>query len=105
MRALDKDSFQKEVLDTQGLVLVDYWSETCVPCKALMPEMEALETTYGDRISFTKLNIAGARRLAISQKVLGLPTIVLYRDGEKVAELTGGNVTRETVEAMIQEHL
>ncbi|MDW7671349.1 MAG: thioredoxin domain-containing protein [Bacillota bacterium] len=104
MLALDKDTFQQEVLEAEGFVLVDYWSDGCEPCKALLPDIEALSEAYGDKVKFTKLNTTGARRLAISQKVLGLPTITLYKDGAKVAEVTKEEATKNSIEKMIQDH-
>jgi len=103
--ALDKDTFQAEVKDAKGLVLVDYWSESCEPCKALMPQVTELSEKYGEQVKFTKLDAAKARRLAISEQVLGLPTITLYRDGQKIAELTKDDVTADSIEAMIQKAL
>ena len=104
MVELTKDSFQEEVLDASGLVLVDYWSDGCEPCKALMPDVEALSEEYGD-IKFCKLNTAKARRLAISQRVLGLPTITLYKGGEKVGEVTKEEATKDGIKAMIDANL
>jgi len=103
MTAVDKDTFQAEVKDAKGLVLVDYWSESCEPCKALMPEVLALADKYGEKVKFTKLDTAKARRLAISEQVLGLPTITLYKDGQKIAELTKDDATAANIEAMIQK--
>jgi len=100
---LDKDNFQAEVKDAGGLVLVDYWSESCEPCKALMPEVAALAEKYAGQVKFAKLDITKARRLAISEQVLGLPTIILYKDGQKAAELTKDDVTAAAIEAMIQK--
>jgi len=105
MLALDKDTFQAEVKEAKGLVLVDYWSESCEPCKALMPQVTALSEKYGGQVKFTKLDTAKARRLAISEQVLGLPTITLYRDGQKIAELTKDDVTSDNIESMIQKAL
>ena len=104
MIALDKDTFQQEVLEAEGFVLVDYWSDGCEPCKALLPDIEELALAHGDKVKFTKLNTTGARRLAISQKVLGLPTITLYKDGAKVAELTKEEVNKGSIEEMIKKH-
>lgn len=101
MRSVDKDTFQSEVLEASGYVLVDYWSDGCEPCKALMPDIQALAEAYEGKVEFVKLNTTQARRLAISQKVLGLPTIALYKDGQKVAELTKEDATKANVEAMI----
>ncbi|MEW6662125.1 MAG: thioredoxin TrxA [Bacillota bacterium] len=103
MIEVHKDNFNSEVLEADGLVLVDFWGPKCENCLALMPEIEGLAAKYGDRVKFCKLDTTGNRRLAISQKVLGLPTISFYRKGDKVAELTQDEVTPEAVEAKITE--
>jgi len=105
MLEVDKDTFEAEVLQAEGYVLCDFYGDGCVPCEALMPHIEKLADTYGDRMKFVSLNTTKARRLAIGQKVLGLPTIVLYKDGEKVKELIKDEATAASVEAMIVEHI
>ncbi|MDR1705481.1 MAG: thioredoxin family protein [Clostridiales bacterium] len=105
MTAVDKETFQAEVLDAQGLVLVDFFGDGCVPCQALMPDVEELSEKYGTQVKFVKLNTSGARRLAISQKVLGLPTITLYKDGAKAEEVTKDDATKGNIEAMILKHI
>ena len=105
MILVDKETFQAEVLDVQGLVLVDYFGESCVPCQALMPDIEALAEQYGSEIKFVKLDTSGARRLAIAQKVLGLPTVTIYKNGEKLSEVTKDDATKANVEAMIKKAL
>ena len=105
MLQVDKDNFQTEVLDAQGLVLVDFFGDGCVPCEALMPDIVALSEQYGKDVKFVKLNTSGARRLAIAQKVLGLPTVTLYKDGQKVAEVTKEEAVKAKIEAMIKDAL
>ncbi len=105
MQVIDKDTFQAEVLDSKGFVLVDYFGDGCVPCQALLPDVEALSELYGDKVKFLKLNTSSARRLAISQKVLGLPTVVLYKDGQKVEEVTKDDATKANIEKMILNHV
>lgn len=104
MLELNRDNFEDEVLKAEGLVLVDYWSPSCEPCKALMPHIEELEKTYGEQIKFTSLDITKARRLAIGQKVLGLPVIAIYKDGEKVDSLVGDDATEKAVKEMIGKY-
>ena len=105
MIAVDKETFQAEVKDAKGYVLVDYWSESCESCKELMPAVVTLAEKYGEKVKFTKLDVAKARRLAISEQVLGLPTITLYKDGQKIEEITKDNATAGSIEAMIQKVL
>ena len=103
MLQVGKESFQAEVLEAKGLVLVDFYGDGCEPCMALMPDIEALAAQYGDKVKFVKLNASGARRLAISQKVLGLPTVTLYKDGQKLSELAKDDAVKAKIEAMIQD--
>ncbi|MFW5856162.1 MAG: thioredoxin TrxA [Bacillota bacterium] len=103
MIEVNKDNFDEEVLEEDGVVLVDFWGENCDLCLELMPDVEELAEEYGDQVKFCKLNIKGNRRLAMSQQVLGLPSIVLYEDGEKKEHLSGEEVEREDIEEAINE--
>ena len=84
MLELNKENFDAEVLEAEGLVFVDFWSPKCEPCMALLPEVEAFAEKNAGRAKFCKLDTAGNRRLAIAQKVMGLPTLVFYKNGEKI---------------------
>lgn len=105
MTEVDKDNFQSEVLESGDFVIVDYFGDGCVPCAAILPDIEALAEKYGDKAKFVKLNTTKARRLAISLKVLGLPTVILYKDGQKIEELTKEQANKENIEAMILKHI
>lgn len=105
MLLLDKNTFEEEVLNADGFTLVDYYSDGCEPCKALMPDVEDLAEAYKDDVKFCKLNTTGARRLAISQRVMGLPAILLYKDGKKLDECTKDDATKAEIEAMINKHI
>ncbi|NLU24316.1 MAG: thioredoxin [Clostridiales bacterium] len=104
MVELDKLNFEPEVLQAEGTVLVDFYGDGCVPCQALMPHVHAFAETYGDKLKFCGLNISKARRLAIAQKVLGLPVIAIYQKGEMVESLVKDDATPENVEAMIRKY-
>lgn len=100
MLDVNKETFQTEVLEAQGPVAVDWWSPQCEPCKELMPEVEAMTGKFGSKVKFCKVNVVENRRLAIGNKVLGLPTFLFFRDGQKVAELAGPEAcTPEAIEA------
>lgn len=102
---LTKENFEEEVLKADGTILVDFYGDGCVPCQALMPHVHAMEDTYGDKIKFTSLNTTKARRLAIGQKILGLPVIAIYKGGEKVEELVKDDAVPEAIEAMIKKYV
>jgi len=103
MLELTKETFEQEVLQASGLVFVDFYGDTCAPCKALRPHVDELAEKYASSLKFTALNTSKARRLAISQKVLGLPVLAVYKDGEKLRELVGDDATVENLDAMLRE--
>ena len=105
MLLLDKETFEAEVLAGAGTILVDFFGDGCEPCKALLPAIEELAVKYGDAIKFTKLNTTAARRLAISQGILGLPVIAIYRGGKKVEELAKDAATPENIETMVKKYI
>ncbi|MBT3275329.1 MAG: thioredoxin family protein [Spirochaetales bacterium] len=88
MKELDKDNFDGEVLESNGLMVVDFWSDSCEECIELMPDIEAIEKDYADKLAFAKVNIKGNRRLAIREKVMGLPSILIYKDGEQLVSFS-----------------
>ncbi len=105
MLELDRKNFEEIVLQGEGTILVDYYGDGCVPCAALKPHVEALAEKYGDKILFTALNTSKARRLAISQKILGLPVVAIYQNGEKVEELVKDDATADAVEDMVKKYI
>ena len=104
MLELDKNTFEADVLQAEGKILVDFYGAGCVPCAALMPPVHAFAETYGDKIKFCALNTTKARRLAISQKVMGLPVIAIYEGGAMIDSLVKDDATPENVEAMIKKY-
>lgn len=105
MFELNKDNFEVEVTNyTEKPVFVDFWGDKCETCIALMPDVHKLAEKYGDKVKFCSLNTSQNRRLAIGQKVLGLPTMAIYKNGEKVETLTPDKVTAESIEEMIKKY-
>ena len=105
MVELTKENFGEEVLGASGKVFVDFYGDGCVPCQALMPFIHSCADKYGDKIKFASLNTTKARRLAISQKVLGLPVMAIYENGEKIEELVKDDATEKNIEEMISRHI
>ncbi|MFZ4615688.1 MAG: thioredoxin family protein [Rectinemataceae bacterium] len=102
MKELDKDNFDEAVLAHKGLYLVDFWGSSCEECLAMMPEIEALATALEGQVEFGKVNIQGNRRLAMREKVLGVPTILIYKDGVKAATFTK-EFTSEEIRSAVEE--
>ncbi|MGR6836540.1 thioredoxin TrxA [Syntrophomonas erecta] len=104
MVEVDKDNFEQEVISASGVVMVDWWGPKCERCMELMPHVEELAQKYGDKIKFCSVNTSGNRRLAIGQKVLGLPAILFYKNGEKIDEISGQEIMPEDIEEKIKKH-
>ena len=105
MIELGKENFDSEVKEHDGIVMVDFWGESCGRCMELMPDIIELADRFDGEMKFAKLNIKGNRRVAMGQGVMGLPSIVFYKDGEKVEHLTGEELDVEQVEAAIKNYI
>jgi thioredoxin len=88
-------------LSAAGPVLVDIWGPQCQPCLALMPAVEALAQTYGDRVRFISVNAPENRAVCRDLRVAGLPAYLTLRDGVEVERLTSGGTTPEQIEQAI----
>jgi thioredoxin 1 len=88
-------------LSATGAVLVDIWGPECQPCLALMPAVEALASTYGDRVRFLSVNAPENRKVCRDLRVAGLPAYLTMRDGVEVERLTSNGTTPDEIEQAI----
>lgn len=105
MIELTKENFDEEVLQANGVVFVDFWSPKCGPCTELLPEVEAFAEKNAGRAKFCKLDTAGNKRLSIAQKVMGIPTFVFYKNGEKAHVFDADSIDMAAVQAKLDELL
>lgn len=71
------------------LTVVDFWAPWCGPCKMMEPAMAKLEERFGKEIKFVKLNVDGNQEIAQQYKVMSVPSLVLFRNGEAKEKVTG----------------
>ncbi len=83
------DDFEEKVLNSDVPVLVDYWAEWCGPCKMIAPTLEELSNDMGDKIKITKLNIDNNPNIPSKFGVRGIPTLMLFKDGQVVGTKVG----------------
>ncbi|MCL2866806.1 MAG: thioredoxin family protein [Clostridia bacterium] len=103
MVEVNKENYETEVLQCEGVVFVDFWSPKCEPCMALMPDVEAFAARNEGRAKFCSLDTTNNRRLAIAQKVMGQPTFVFYKDGEKAFVFDKDTIDMDKVQAKLDE--
>lgn len=94
------DSVQ-QLIDADTPVLLDFWANWCGPCKAMMPVLDALADEMGDRLHIVRLDVDEHIDLAVSMKVMGVPTFMLYQNGVEHWR-DAGTFTKEALKQVIE---
>ena len=82
-------SFQQDVLGASGPVLVDSWAEWCGPCRMIAPALEEISNEMGEKVTVAKLNIDENPDAPVKYGVRGIPTMILFKDGQPAATKVG----------------
>jgi len=82
-------SFKQEVLDSQGLVLVDFWAEWCGPCRMLVPILEEVSGSMKGKLKVVKMNVDENPSTPTQYSVRSIPTLVLFKNGKALSTKTG----------------
>ncbi|MEO7504749.1 MAG: thioredoxin [Sphingomicrobium sp.] len=83
------ESFQADVLDSTTPVLLDFWAEWCGPCKMIAPALEEIAAALGDKVTIAKINIDENPDTPGKYGVRGIPTMLLFKGGQPVAQKVG----------------
>jgi thioredoxin 1 len=86
---IQQTDFTAKVLDTGKPVMVEFGAPWCGPCKMLEPVLEELAVTYDGNVDFYSVDVDQCPDLVMQYGIMGVPTVILFRDGEPVQRLTG----------------
>ncbi|KKR05824.1 MAG: Thioredoxin [candidate division WS6 bacterium GW2011_GWF2_39_15] len=86
---VNDDSFQKDVLDSKGLTIVDFWAGWCTPCLMLGPIIEEVADENKDKVKVMKLNVDENPTTSMKYNVMSIPTVMVFKDGKPVETFIG----------------
>ena len=92
------ENFQEEVISSEKPVLVDYWATWCGPCKMVGPIVEEIASEYQEKLKVGKLDVDNNQASAAEQNVMSIPTLLIFKDGEVVAQQVGALSKTQLIE-------
>jgi thioredoxin 1 len=97
-------SFEQEVVKSTQPVLVDFWAEWCGPCKMIAPIVDQIATEYQGKLKVAKLDTDEHGEVAMKYGIMGIPTLLLFKDGKVAARITGFQ-PKERIVQQLTPHL
>lgn len=97
-------SFESEILKGSGVALVDFWASWCGPCLALGPTIDALADEYKGKVKIYKVNVDENPETPSRYRVRGIPTMLVFKDGQMVDQLVG-NQAKDNIAKALEKHI
>ena len=97
-KAVTDASFASDVLQSDKPVLVDFWAEWCAPCRKIAPVLDEIAEEMGDKVSIVKLNIDENPETVRAYRVMSVPTLTLFKNGEPVRSVVGAKSKSALIE-------
>ncbi len=101
---ITKDNFEDEVLKSDIPVLVDFWASWCGPCRAIAPVIDELANDFYGRAKVGKINVDEERELAEKFRIMSIPTVMLFKNGQAVEKVIGAR-PKEDFAALIEKNV
>lgn len=101
---LDKDNFDQEVIQSDKPVLIDFWASWCGPCRAVAPVIDQLAEEFYGKAKVAKINVDEQNELASKYRIMSIPTVMLFKDGQVVEKLIGAR-SHEEFSKLIEKSL
>lgn len=101
---VNDDNFKKEVLESEELVLVDFWAPWCMPCRMLAPTIEEIANEMDGKVKVCKMNVDESVQYPQQYGIMSIPTVLLFKNGEIVESMIGLQPKEEILKT-VQKHL
>lgn len=101
MLEITSANFDKEILKSAKVAMIDFWAPWCMPCKILAPTVEKVAEELKDKVIVAKCNVDDSPDLATDLSVLNIPSLIIFKGGEEVARMVGVN-SKEVIEAKLK---
>jgi thioredoxin 1 len=104
MVTVTKDNFEKEVTQSEAVVVADFWATWCVPCKMMEPVLEKIEGDHGDKVKIAKINVDDNQELAAQFNIVSIPSLIVFHKGE-MKDMHVGVVSQQALEKILGDYL
>jgi thioredoxin 1 len=104
IKHVSDDTFEQDVLKADKPVLVDYWAEWCGPCKMIAPILDEVAGSYGEKLQVAKMNVDENREIPAKFGIRGIPTLMLFKNGELAATKVGA-MSKAQLTAFLDQQL
>ena len=101
---LDLKSFEDKIIKNGETALIDFYANWCMPCKMFSPVLEAIAEEYEGTVNCYKVDVDKSGEIAAKYEVMSIPTIILFKDGERTDSFTG-SLPKEKVRDFINKHI
>ena len=98
-------SFQADVLQSDTPVLVDFWAEWCGPCRVIAPTVDAVAEQLQGKAKVVKMDVDENINVPQRYGIRGIPTLIVFKNGEEQERFVGGNISREKLTEMLEKYV